>query len=62
MKNRENLIKLMNHYRVDVKTVGELLGLAPSTVRIYRTESGNQITDKDLELLEYKLQEHFKIQ
>lgn len=61
MENRERLHLLMKHYRVSVKTVASLLNLTPETIRNYRSKSGVSITDNDLELLRYKLEDGFKI-
>jgi hypothetical protein len=62
MASHNKLRKLMGKYRVDNEIVAKILTLSPITVKIYRSKSGNNITDNDLELLKYKLAENYKIQ
>jgi len=61
MASHNKLRKLMGVYRVDNEIVAKLLSLAPNTIKTYRSKSGNNITDKDLELLKYKLDEQYQI-
>ena len=61
MASHNKLRKLMGEYRVDSDVVSRLLNLAPNTIKTYRSKAGNNITDKDLELLKYKLAENYKI-
>lgn len=61
MASHNKLRKLMGKYRVDTETVAHLLSLSPKTIKVYRSRAGNCITDKDLELLKYKLAENYTI-
>jgi hypothetical protein len=61
MASHNKLRKLMGKYRVDNEIVASLLKLSPITIKIYRSKAGNNITDKDLELLKYKLAEQYQI-
>ena len=61
MASHNKLRKLMGKYRVDTEIVARLLKLSPSTVKVYRSRSGNDMTDKDLELLKFKLAEKYTL-
>ena len=61
MSNRKKMLDLMAHYRVDTHTVASILGLSPTTIRIYKSAGGHNIKDNDIKLLEYKLAENYKI-
>ncbi len=61
MASHNKLRKMMGKHRVDIDTVAKLLNFSPSTIKIYRSKGGNNITDKDLELLKYKLVEKFPV-
>ena len=54
-KNREALIKLMDEYRVSIQIVANILNMEKGSIRVFRSKSGNDITDNNLELLELKL-------
>ena len=54
-KNRAALIKLMDEYRVSIQIVANILNMEMGSIRVFRSKSGNDITDNNLELLELKL-------
>lgn len=55
MNNRDKLINLMSEYKLAAPAVARILGVEPSTVRVWRTNGGQQIPDAKLELLRIKL-------
>jgi hypothetical protein len=54
-KNREALRKLMGGYDISASKVAAILGVRVSTVHQYRAISGQDISNKDLDYLRYKL-------
>ena len=53
--NRKKLLKLMSTYQINCVKVSELLKVKAQTVRVWRCESGMDIPDNMLELLEFKV-------
>lgn len=49
--NREKLIHLMKFYNLKTKQVAKLMKKSEQTVRIWRAQSGRDITDKNLQTL-----------
>lgn len=60
-KNRDALISVMDDYGINIKTVAALISRSNASVRQFRSVSGNDITDNDLELLELKLSAKYDI-
>lgn len=53
--NREKLLQLMADHRLSVAQVAELLGRSAQTVNEWRCINAKNISDNNLELLEFKL-------
>jgi len=49
--NREKLINIMKFYNLKTKQVAKLMKKSEQTVRIWRAQSGRDITDKNLKML-----------
>lgn len=58
--NTTKLRALMELYNLSVAQVAELTGRAPNTVNVWRSRLGYSIPDKNLELLELRLQSRNK--
>ncbi len=55
--NRNKLISLMREHGVNCVDVAKLLNLDPNTPRVWRCATGRSISDKNLELLKFKLEQ-----
>lgn len=56
-KNQPKLKSLMTIHQINCVKVSELLKVKAQTVRVWRCESGMDIPDNMLELLEFKVKE-----
>jgi transposase-like protein len=55
--NRRKLIELMIKYQLSLKTVSDMLKVSYPTVKVWRSRSGRDISDKSLQLLTFILGE-----
>ena len=56
-KNRDKLRRLMGSYDINARVASELLGVTQASIRQYRSRSGQDIPDINLDYLRLKLAE-----